>query len=89
MQAQGRLQRRLAHRLLLPQQQQQQAAAGPSSSSRSSSALYGTGRFMRAHRLSPTALALSADEATAFTVSKDGIILKWDVETMQRTQLVR
>ncbi|KAF6261907.1 WD40-repeat-containing domain protein [Scenedesmus sp. NREL 46B-D3] len=42
---------------------------------------------MRAHRLSPTALALSADEATAFTVSKDGSILKWDVETMQRTQL--
>lgn len=51
---------------------------------------YGAGgRFCRAHRLSPTALALSEDESTAYTVSKDGVILKWDVETMTRTQLVR
>uniref|UniRef100_A0A383W750 Uncharacterized protein n=1 Tax=Tetradesmus obliquus TaxID=3088 RepID=A0A383W750_TETOB len=87
LEAQGRLQRRLAHRLLLPQQAA--AAATSSSSSRSSGVLYGSGRFSRAHRLSPTALALTADEAVAFTVSKDGSILKWDVETMQRTQLVR
>jgi hypothetical protein len=39
--------------------------------------------------LSPTAVALSADESSAFTVSKDGSILRWDLETMKRTQLVR
>jgi hypothetical protein len=32
---------------------------------------------------------LSADERTAYTVSKDGTILRWDLETMKRTQLVR
>lgn len=81
LEAQGRLQRRLAHRLLLPDQ------SAPSTSGRSS--FYGAGCFARAHRLSPTAVALAADERTAYTVAKDGSILKWDLETMQRTQIVR
>jgi ribosomal RNA-processing protein 9 len=80
LQSSGRLQRKLAHRVVTPQQPPA-AAAG--------SSRYGTGRFCRAHRLSPTALALSADEATAFTVSKDGTILRWDLEAMKRTQLIR
>jgi hypothetical protein len=89
-QAQGRLQRKLAHRVVLPelppqQQQQQHADVGGRCSSGSGSG----GRFSRAHRLSPTALALSSDGRTAFSVGKDGVILRWDLETMKRTQLVR
>jgi hypothetical protein len=85
-QAAGRLQRKLAHRLLMPDQQQQQPAVDSSSQA---TARYGSGRFVRAHRLSPTAVALSGDGCVAFSVSKDGSILRWDVETMKRTQLVR
>ena len=50
---------------------------------------YGAGRFAPGHELTATALALSVDGATAFTVSKDGGILKWDVETMAATPLRR
>jgi ribosomal RNA-processing protein 9 len=45
-----------------------------------------TGRFARAHRLSATAVALTSDDRTAFTVSKDGSIFRWDVETMKIVQ---
>lgn len=86
-QSSGRLQRKLAHRVQVPQQPDA-ADAGADAGSASSSR-YGSGRFCRAHRLSPTAVALSADECSAFTVSKDGSILRWDLETMKRTQLVR
>lgn len=92
-QASGRLQRKLAHRVQIPPQQQQQPAASEAAagvvSSSSSSRFGASGRFCRAHRLSPTAVALSADECIAFTVSKDGSILRWDLETMKRTQLIR
>jgi hypothetical protein len=78
-QAQGRLQRKIASRVRLLE------GGGTKDSGR-----YGAGgRFCRAHRLSPTGLALSDDESTAYTVGKDGVILKWDLETMTRTQLVR
>ncbi|GIL62272.1 hypothetical protein Vafri_16561 [Volvox africanus] len=43
----------------------------------------------RGHRLAATAVALTGDDSTAFTVSKDGGICRWDVETMKRTQLYR
>ena len=43
----------------------------------------------RAHRLAPTALALTSDDTTAFTVAKDGTIFKWDVETCRKTSLYR
>ncbi|KAJ1622489.1 WD40-repeat-containing domain protein [Pavlovales sp. CCMP2436] len=42
---------------------------------------------VRAHRRSPTCLVLSADESTAFTSSKDGDLVKWDLETGKRTRL--
>lgn len=43
----------------------------------------------RAHRLAATAVCLTSDDATAFTVSKDGGICRWDVETGKRTHLYR
>jgi hypothetical protein len=102
LQTHGRLQRHIAHHLLLPPLQQQLAAEGAaaaiagrlaadtaSSSSSARASLYGTGRFVKAHRLSPTALALTSDEQKMYSVSKDGLILKWDVETMQRVQVFR
>ncbi|CAM9188880.1 unnamed protein product [Discosporangium mesarthrocarpum] len=44
-------------------------------------------RRMRGHKLTPTCVALSPDDATAFSGSKDNSILRWDVETGQRTVL--
>ncbi|GFR43265.1 hypothetical protein Agub_g4327 [Astrephomene gubernaculifera] len=73
-QAQGRLQRRLAHRVRV---------LTPGSPG------YTAPCCSRGHRLSATAVALTSDDATAFTVSKDGGVCRWDVETMKRTQLYR
>lgn len=78
LQAQGRLQRRLAHRVRIPDPA---AAAGDEQPSSSS--------YHRGHKLSATALALTSDDRTAYTVSKDGGIVRWDIETMKRTQLFR
>jgi len=64
-------------------------AAAAAASGRTAALPYGAGRFKQAHTLSATALALSQDGSTAFTVSKDGSICKWDVETMKRVQLMR
>lgn len=36
---------------------------------------------MRGHKLAPTCVALSPDDATAFSGSKDNAIIRWDVET--------
>jgi ribosomal RNA-processing protein 9 len=72
--AAGRLHRRLASRLRLPSSAAE-AQAGS--------------RFVRAHRLSTTAVALTSDDRTAFTVSKDGSIFRWDVETMRKVQQLR
>lgn len=41
----------------------------------------------RGHRRAPTALALSADERTAFSASKDGELLRWDLEAGGRVRL--
>ena len=38
------------------------------------------------HRLSVTGLALTADDTTAYSVSKEGGIVRWDVETGARTK---
>jgi hypothetical protein len=64
MQAAGRLQRRIAASVSIPPQ--------PEPSTSGSSSGYGAGRLHRCHRLPVTAVALTADDTTAFTVSKDG-----------------
>lgn len=46
-------------------------------------------RVLRGHRLSPTCLALSRDDSTAFTGSKDCSIIKWDIETGARSFVSR
>ncbi|GLC40987.1 hypothetical protein PLESTB_000954900 [Pleodorina starrii] len=70
----GRVQRRLAHRVRV---------LAPGSDG------YSEPCCSRGHRLSATAVALTTDDTTAYTVSKDGSICRWDVETMKRTQLYR
>ncbi|KAK9821308.1 hypothetical protein WJX81_007831 [Elliptochloris bilobata] len=45
-----------------------------------------SGQFLRCHRQSATGLALSTDDRTAFSVSKDGSVYQLDVETCKRTQ---
>mmetsp|Transcript_28538 Transcript_28538/g.71728 ORF Transcript_28538/g.71728 Transcript_28538/m.71728 type:complete len:535 (-) Transcript_28538:703-2307(-) len=40
--------------------------------------------FSCAHRFSITAVALSSDDSTVFSASKDASIIKWDVETGKR-----
>ena len=42
------------------------------------------GRLLRGHRLAATAVALSADDGTAYTVTKCGAVLAWDVEAGKR-----
>ncbi|KAG2439576.1 hypothetical protein HXX76_004928 [Chlamydomonas incerta] len=73
-QAAGRLQRKLAQRVRV-------LAPGDDG--------YCEPSCSRAHRLAATAVCLTADDATAFTVSKDGGICRWDVETGKRTHLYR
>ena len=47
------------------------------------------GTVWRGHRLSVTGLALTADDTTAYSVSKEGGIVRWDVETGARTKFPR
>ncbi len=103
LQASGRLQRQIASSIRIPQPSSsgraadsQAAAAAGAAGSVTVASLAGPpqswsapGRFGRAHRLSPTALALTSDDRTVFTVGKDGSIFKWDVETWKKTQLER
>lgn len=41
----------------------------------------------RAHRLAVTAVALADDDTTAYTVSKDGTMFSWDLESGKRTRV--
>jgi len=41
-------------------------------------------RFFRGHKLSPTCLAMTSDDTTVFSGSKDNSIIRWDVETGQK-----
>eukprot|EP00798_Chlamydomonas_sp_ICE-L_P000029 gene29-12841_t len=74
--ASGKVQRKLAHCIEIPSP----AALGEGRKA---------GSCNRGHRLSATAVALMPDDSAAFTVSKDGGIIKWDLETMQKTRLFR
>lgn len=72
--AMGHLRRTIAHRVTLPPL--------PLSSEYDLSA---TGaRLLRGHRLPVTATALTTDDRTIFSVSKDGSIFQFDVETGKR-----
>lgn len=75
LESMGHLQRRLAHRLRLPPLPSVAEYTGPAAAG---------GRLLRGHRLSVTAVALTADERTAFSVGKEGSIMQWDVETGAR-----
>eukprot|EP01104_Vermistella_antarctica_P013138 TRINITY_DN3934_c0_g1_i2.p1 TRINITY_DN3934_c0_g1~~TRINITY_DN3934_c0_g1_i2.p1 ORF type:complete len:601 (+),score=116.18 TRINITY_DN3934_c0_g1_i2:219-1805(+) len=44
-------------------------------------------RSYRGHQLPVTCVALSGDDTTAFSGSKDGTVVRWDVETGARTRL--
>ena len=70
----GHLRRKIAHRVTLPPL--------PLSSEYDLSAT--GGRLLRGHRLAVTATALTHDERTIFSVSKDGTIFQFDVETGKR-----
>lgn len=74
MEGAGHLTRRIAHRVCLPERV-------------ASEGVYGSGKTLRGHRLSVTGVALTTDDATAFSVSKDGAVLRWDVETQTRTKM--
>ena len=75
----GHLHRRLAHRLALPPLPRVADYGGAAACG---------GRLLRGHRLSVTAVALTADERTVFSVSKDGAILEHDVESGARQRFV-
>lgn len=48
----------------------------------------GEGKTLRGHRLSVTGVALTADDTTGFSVSKDGAVLRWDIETQKRAKML-
>jgi hypothetical protein len=56
----------------------------PEPSSLGEGRLYGEGRLLKGHKLAATAVTLAPDDATAFTVTKCGSVLVWDVETSTR-----
>eukprot|EP00742_Colponemidia_sp_Colp-10_P003325 GILJ01003540.1.p1 GENE.GILJ01003540.1~~GILJ01003540.1.p1 ORF type:complete len:439 (+),score=48.53 GILJ01003540.1:26-1342(+) len=41
-------------------------------------------RSLRGHKLSPTCVALTEDESTAYSGGKDCCVIKWDIETGQK-----
>ena len=43
----------------------------------------------RGHKLSVTGMSLTPDDSTCYTVSKDGSIARWDIETGARTRFPR
>lgn len=70
----GHYRRKLAHRLVLPPL--------PSVADYSPAAI--EARLFKGHRLPVTATALTHDDRTVFSVSKDGTILRHDIETGTR-----
>lgn len=76
----GHLQRRLAHRLVLPPLPRPSEWGGPAS---------GGGRLLRGHRLAVTAVALTADERTVYSTGKEGGIWEYDVETGARQRFAQ
>lgn len=44
-------------------------------------------RFLRGHKLPVTSICLSEDGKAAFSASKDGAILRWDLATQTKTRL--
>ena len=53
------------------------------------SPVLGTYFSRKAHKQSVTGVCLSSDDRAAFSVSKDGAIVEWDVETGKRTKYPR
>jgi ribosomal RNA-processing protein 9 len=78
-QARGDRQRELASRVSVPR-----GAAGAAGAARPPPP---AGVLWRGHKLPVTALALSDDDTTAWSASKDGALFRWDVETGARTRL--
>lgn len=76
LQGLGHLHRRLAYRLSLP----------PSSSSSLPLIPTQGTRLLKGHRLPVTAIALTADDHTVYSVAKDGCILAHDVQTGIKTR---
>ncbi|GAX81002.1 hypothetical protein CEUSTIGMA_g8437.t1 [Chlamydomonas eustigma] len=92
--ASGRVQRKLAHRMVLPSFEDPPEASTSQQSlqgSLTSSAAFTAARsaVKKGHNLPATAVVLSTDDSFAVTVSKDGSILKWDLSTMQKSRLYR
>eukprot|EP00887_Chlorella_sp_A99_P001865 scaffold19.g1865.t1 len=92
----GHYQRRLAHRLALPPLPRAEEYQRPGAAAAEAAGAEAGGeptlpapRFLRVHRLPVTAVALSPDDRTCYSVSKDGGIIRCDVETGKRTALQR
>ena len=80
-QASGRVRRELAHRLVAPTANDE-VEEGSDEEEEDDRA----GVVWRGHRLAVTGLALTGDDTTAYTVSKEGMIISWDVETGAKTK---
>ena len=87
LEASGRVQKMLAHRLILPSHPEESQLCGSPSSSSALAASSAASK--KGHRLPATAIALSSTDSFAISVSKDGSIIRWDLDTMKRTRMMR
>ena len=78
----GRVRREIAHRLVAPSPTGRTTRRTPTKNGRA-------GTVWRGHRLSVTGLALTVDDTTVYSVSKEGGIVRWDVETGAKTKYPR
>ena len=79
----GRVRREIAHRLVAP------SLDGEDDEEDSDDEDDRAGTVWRGHRLSVTGLALTMDDTTVYSVSKEGGIVRWDVETGAKTKYPR
>lgn len=78
----GHLRRRLAHRLRLPPLITAEEYRTTPTSSETQPRMY------KGHRLSVTSIVLTNDDRTLYSVSKDGAIFEFDVESGQRRKFM-
>ena len=79
----GRVRREIAHRLVAP------SLDGEDDEEDSDDEDDRAGTVWRGHRLSVTGLTLTVDDTTVYSVSKEGGIVRWDVETGAKTKYPR
>jgi len=92
MERAGRARRQLANLLVAPSDADADADADDADADDAAAAAparASAGVVWRGHRLAVTGLALTDDDATAYSVSKEGTVIQWDIETGAKIKFPR